>query len=44
MRTKLSPPFVASAKAEPGAERSIYWHSDLPGFGLQVTAPATRRS
>lgn len=38
MRSKLSPAFVASAKAEPGAERSIYWDQDLAGFGLQVTA------
>jgi integrase len=38
MRRKLSPAFVASAKAESGAERSIYWDDDLPGFGLQVTA------
>jgi integrase len=38
MRRKLSPAFVASAKAEPGAERSIYWDADLAGFGLQVTA------
>jgi integrase len=38
MRRKLSPSAVASAKAEPGAERSIYWDDDLPGFGLQVTA------
>jgi integrase len=38
VRSKLSPAFVASAKAEPGAERSIYWDQDLAGFGLQVTA------
>jgi integrase len=38
MRRKLSPAFVASAKSESGAERSIYWDDDLPGFGLQVTA------
>lgn len=42
MRTKLSPAFVASAKAEPGAERSIYWDDDLPGFGLQVTAAGSK--
>lgn len=42
MRTKLSPTFVASAKAEPGAERSIYWDDDLPGFGLQVTAAGAK--
>jgi hypothetical protein len=38
MRRKLSVPFIAGANAESGAERSIYWDSDLPGFGLQVTA------
>jgi integrase len=38
MRQKLSPAFVASAKAESGAERSIYWDESLPGFGLVVTA------
>jgi integrase len=42
MRRKLSAPFIASAKAEPGAERSIYWDSDLPGFGLQVTATGAK--
>ena len=42
MRTKLSPTFVASATALPGAERPIYWDDDLPGFGLQVTAAVTR--
>lgn len=42
MRRRLSPAFVASAKAEPGAERSIYWDNDLPGFGLQVTAAGAK--
>ena len=37
MRTNLSPAFVARAKAEAGAERSIYWDAGLRGFGLQVT-------
>ena len=37
MRKNLSPQFVASAKAEPGAERSIFWDETLPGFGLMVT-------
>src|SRR5690348_3382047 len=36
MRTRLTPAFVASAKAEPNADRTIYW-DDLPGFGLMVT-------
>jgi integrase len=38
MRKNLSPAFIASASAEPGAERSIYWDESLPGFGLVVTA------
>jgi integrase len=38
MRIKLTPAFIASAKAEPDAERTIYWDDDLPGFGLQVTS------
>jgi integrase len=36
MRTRLTPAFIASAKAEPDADRTIYW-DDLPGFGLMVT-------
>jgi integrase len=42
LRLKLSPIFVARAQAEPGAERSIYWDNDLPGFGLQVTAAGAK--
>jgi Arm DNA-binding domain len=42
MRTKLTPQFVASAKVEPGAERSIYWDDSLPGFGLQVTSAGAK--
>jgi integrase len=38
MRTRLTPAFVASAKAEDGKERSIFWDDDLSGFGLLVTA------
>jgi integrase len=38
MRTKLTPAFIASAKAEPDADRTIYWDDDLPGFGPQVTS------
>jgi len=37
-RTNLSPAFIARAEAESGAERSIYWDTALPGFGLMVTA------
>ncbi len=37
MRNKLTPAFVAAAKAEPGAERTVYWDASMPGFGLMVT-------
>jgi len=36
--TNLSPAFIDRAEAESGAERTIYWDDDLPGFGLMVTA------
>jgi Arm DNA-binding domain len=38
MRNRLTPAFVASAKAEPGAERTVYWDATMPGFGLMVTS------
>jgi integrase len=37
MRAKLTPAFCQKAVAEQGAERSVYWDEDLPGFGLVVT-------
>jgi integrase len=42
MRTKLTPAFCMKAKAQPGAERTLYWDMSLPGFGLQVTAAGHR--
>jgi integrase len=42
MRTKLTPSFCQKATAEPEAERSIYWDSTLPGFGLLVTSAGHR--
>jgi integrase len=42
MRTKLIPAFCMKAKAQPGAERTLYWDMSLPGFGLQVTASGHR--
>ena len=42
MRTKLTPAFCQKAAAEDGAERSIYWDVDLPGFGLVVTSSGHR--
>jgi hypothetical protein len=41
MRTKLTPAFVQKARAEPGAECTLFWDMNMPGFGLAVTA-ATR--
>jgi integrase len=38
MRSKLTPAFVASAKVEPGAERTVFWDATMPGFGLMVTS------
>jgi integrase len=42
MRKKLTHAFCMKAKAQPGAERSLYWDTSLPGFGLQVTAAGHR--
>ena len=42
MRTKLTPAFCQKATAEDGAERSIYWDVNLPGFGLVVTSSGHR--
>jgi len=43
MRTRLTPAFVEKAQAQSGAERTIYWDQELPGFGLVVT-PTGHRS
>lgn len=37
MRVKLTPAFVAKAKAAPDADRTIFWDQSLSGFGLMVT-------
>jgi integrase len=42
LRVKLTPAFVAKAKADPGAERTIYWDLTLAGFGIMVTASGAR--
>src|SRR5262245_37690861 len=42
MQVKLTQAFVAKAKAEAGAERTVYWDTTLPGFGLMVTANGHR--
>ena len=38
MRIRLTPAFAAKATIEPGAKRTTYWDSGMPGFGLMVTA------
>jgi integrase len=37
MRVKLTPAFCKNVTAEPGKDRSLYWDSVMPGFGLMVT-------
>jgi integrase len=39
---KLTTGFVQNARAEEGKERSIYWDSTLPSFGLMVTRAGHR--
>jgi integrase len=39
---KLTAAFVQNARAEEGKERSIYWDSTLPSFGLMVTRAGHR--
>jgi integrase len=38
MRTKLTPKTVREARADKGADRTIFWDTKISGFGLQVTA------
>jgi Arm DNA-binding domain len=42
MRTKLTPAFCQKARAQDGAERTLYWDADMPGFGLVVTSTGHR--
>src|SRR5437773_12487269 len=42
MRTKLTPAFCQQARAEAGAERTIFWDEDMPSFGIVVTAAGHR--
>lgn len=37
MRVKLTPAYITTAAADPGADRSIFWDLIQPGFGLMVT-------
>ena len=39
---KLTAAFVKSAAAETGAERTVFWDSTLPGFGLAVMSSGHR--
>src|SRR5215510_8922097 len=38
MRTRLTPASVRDAQADADADRTIFWDTKTPGFGLQVTA------
>jgi integrase len=38
MRTRLTPASVLNAQADADADRTIFWDTKTPGFGLQVTA------
>jgi integrase len=38
MRVKLTPAFAAKATVEPGANRTTYWDTGMPNFGLMVTS------
>src|SRR5262245_51114540 len=38
MRTRLTPAGVRKARADKGADRTIFWDTKTSGFGLQVTA------
>jgi integrase len=42
LKKKLTPAFVQRAQAEPGADRTIYWDTEVKGFGLAVTASGHR--
>ena len=42
MRIRLTPAFAAKATTEPGARRTTYWDTGMPGFGLMVTANSHR--
>jgi integrase len=37
MQVKLTSSFVATVKAKPGAERTLFWDAEIAGFGLMVT-------
>jgi integrase len=38
MRLRLTPASVRNAQTDTGADRTIFWDTKTPGFGLQVTA------
>jgi integrase len=42
VKRKLTPAFVQKAQAEPGADRTIYWDTEVKGFGLAVTGSGHR--
>jgi integrase len=42
MRALLTAAFIQSATAEPGKDRTVFWDTTLPGFGLMVTKSGAR--
>jgi integrase len=42
VRIRLTPAFAAKATTEPGARRTTYWDTGMPGFGLMVTVNSHR--
>jgi integrase len=42
LKTTLTANFVKTATAEPGKDRSIYWDTTMPGFGLAVMQSGAR--
>jgi integrase len=42
MRAKLTQAFVEKAVADAGAERTVFWDQDRPGFGLVVTGKGAK--
>jgi integrase len=42
MRTKLTPAFIAKATPPEAGDRTIYWDTEMRGFGLMVTAGGHR--
>src|ERR1700704_623572 len=37
MQVKLTPNYIATAAAQSGADRTIFWDTTQPGFGFMIT-------